>query len=231
MEENVLPLKRFVMISLSVHFLLFGAQYLINAVYSKAEFAVEAAPTSIDVVFVQEEEEVLPPPVEDTPDEIITIEEPAEEIVPVPVKEFISPEEISRKEYDPVDLPLDENLEFKKFKIAPLVKNSVKKEIQPFERLTQQGALSEVNPDYLRNPAPAYPHRARQKGWEGLVLLKVLVNTSGHPVDIAVEKTSGHSILDDAAVKSVKGWKFFPARLGNVAVESTVEVPVRFQLE
>src|SRR3990167_3843617 len=41
------------------------------------------------------------------------------------------------------------------------------------------GAIQKAKPGYLRNPAPPYPHMAREKGWEGTVILKVFVERDG----------------------------------------------------
>ena len=96
---------------------------------------------------------------------------------------------------------------------------------------TNQGAETEIKPFYLNNPAPHYPYEARQKGWEGTVLLMVQVDNNGKPISVDIEQTSGHKVLDDAAVKAVKTWNFRPASLGGLKVESSVEVPVRFDLQ
>lgn len=93
------------------------------------------------------------------------------------------------------------------------------------------GALTEAKPNYLKNPAPAYPWEAREKGWEGVVVLKVAVDKDGRPVRLEREKSSGHDILDESALKTVRKWRFRPARLGAIPVDSTVLVPVRFELD
>jgi periplasmic protein TonB len=96
---------------------------------------------------------------------------------------------------------------------------------------SQGGAITEAKPDYLQNPAPEYPFEARRKGWEGTVLLEVAVDRSGHPLDIKVIQSSGYTILDKTALKAVKEWKFLPAKLGEMPVESMVKVPIRFDLD
>lgn len=93
------------------------------------------------------------------------------------------------------------------------------------------GAITQARPNYLKNPAPAYPRQAREKGWEGLVVLHVTVDVSGRPVDIEKETSSGYEILDESALKTVRSWRFLPARLAGVAVRSSVRVPIRFELE
>jgi protein TonB len=93
------------------------------------------------------------------------------------------------------------------------------------------GAITEAKPNYLRNPAPPYPWEARQKGWQGVVILKVIVDRSGNPKNVEKEKGSGYAILDESALKTVKQWRFHPAQYGALPVESLVRVPVRFELE
>ncbi len=84
--------------------------------------------------------------------------------------------------------------------------------------------------DYLRNPAPEYPPMARRHGEQGRVLLRVLVGASGDPREIAVKTSSGSERLDRAAQESVRRWRFVPARIGIVAVDAWVIVPIVFAL-
>ena len=92
-------------------------------------------------------------------------------------------------------------------------------------------ALEEALPDYNANPPISYPNRARRKGYEGTVLLEVLVNRNGKVDDLRILASSGYAILDSSAVKSVKTWSFKPAKKGNDTVDMWVQVPVRFKLE
>jgi len=83
---------------------------------------------------------------------------------------------------------------------------------------------------YRSTPVPPYPAAARAQGLEGVVVLTVRVGADGRVGDIRVKSSSGARILDDSAVAAVKSWTFAPARQGPRAVESWVEVPVRFVL-
>jgi len=83
---------------------------------------------------------------------------------------------------------------------------------------------------YLNNPAPAYPARSRRAREEGQVILRVLVSPEGHPVQIEVRTGSGFSGLDQAAVATVRQWRFAPARLGDLPVSAWVLVPIEFSL-
>jgi protein TonB len=83
---------------------------------------------------------------------------------------------------------------------------------------------------YLRNPAPDYPPMAQRRGLEGQVVLKVHVLASGQPDSVTVARSSGHAILDEAAVKAVVSWAFAPARRGHTAVDGWVQVPLSFKI-
>jgi protein TonB len=83
---------------------------------------------------------------------------------------------------------------------------------------------------YLRNPAPDYPAAAQKRGLEGKVVLKVHVLASGQPDNVSVAKSSGHQILDDAALKAVTQWAFAPARRGQTAIDGWVQVPLTFKI-
>lgn len=80
------------------------------------------------------------------------------------------------------------------------------------------------------NPRPAYPPRAVRGGIEGRVLLTVEVLPSGQIADVAVEETSGHPMLDRAALEAVRRWRFTPALRLGVPVRARVLVPVAFSL-
>lgn len=82
----------------------------------------------------------------------------------------------------------------------------------------------------LNNPKPRYPFAARRQGIEGSVVLLVLVRADGSCGDVMVKQSSGYSVLDTAALETVRKWRFIPARRGARAVETRVHVPVTFRL-
>jgi protein TonB len=72
---------------------------------------------------------------------------------------------------------------------------------------------------------------ARRRGDQGVVLLRVHVRADGSVVTAEIKQSSGSSLLDDAALQTVReSWRFVPARLNSTPVESWVEVPIRFVL-
>ena len=87
------------------------------------------------------------------------------------------------------------------------------------------------NAGYLHNPPPPYPLVARRNGEQGTVILRVRVTRDGMPASVDIEKPSGSSHLDDAALETVRTWRFVPARQNGQPVEARVLVPVVFKLE
>ena len=85
-------------------------------------------------------------------------------------------------------------------------------------------------PQYRHCPAPPYPAAARAQRLSGEVLLRVAVLENGAVESVALRRSSGHALLDEAALRAVRGWRFAPAHRGERAVPATVEVPVRFAL-
>lgn len=82
----------------------------------------------------------------------------------------------------------------------------------------------------LNNPAPRYPYAARQRGQEGRVVLAVRVARDGSALEVRVAESSGHRLLDQAALEAVQGWRFEPAQEAARTVESELLVPVTFRL-
>jgi len=97
-----------------------------------------------------------------------------------------------------------------------------------------QPAIPDSSPDYsvvwLHNNPPRYPHAARRRGLEGRVVLHVEVLAAGSCGHIELLQSSGHEILDEAAIKAVKHWRFVPARHLGFAVSSWLNIPIRFEL-
>lgn len=83
----------------------------------------------------------------------------------------------------------------------------------------------------LSSSRPRYPASARQSGWEGTVVVRVLIDSSGSPASVSVRSSSGKEVFDDAAVQAVQRWRFSPATRGGKPVSSYYDVRVRFSLD
>jgi protein TonB len=54
---------------------------------------------------------------------------------------------------------------------------------------------------------------------------------SGGAGRIEIRQSSGHDMLDQAAIKAVTGWRFEPARISGTAITAWADVPIRFKLD
>lgn len=103
----------------------------------------------------------------------------------------------------------------------------------PESGLRQEGPISapRFDPAYLNNPKPPYPLQARRRGIEGKVVLKVQVTTAGHAHTVEMQHSSGNASLDEAALDTVRNWRFVPAMRGETPVAAAVLIPISFKLE
>ena len=85
---------------------------------------------------------------------------------------------------------------------------------------------------YAVAPPPPYPRDALRAGAQGTVLLRVLVDTDGKPLQVMVERSSGHRSLDREAVRQVQArWRFEPALHHGQPVQAWGLVPIGFSLQ
>jgi protein TonB len=156
---------------------------------------------------------------------------------PVPVRERNNAATHARPAAPAIEMPAERSVEAIS-PSAPFVPDRTAPDPSPArapesERPAATAQLSPpvFNAAYLRNPAPRYPLIARRNGEQGTVTLRVLVARDGTPARVAIEKTSGSAHLDDAALETVRSWRFVPARRGEETIEAWVLVPIVFRLE
>ena len=70
-----------------------------------------------------------------------------------------------------------------------------------------------------------YPKEAIDRGLEGEAVVLLLLDETGNPAAARIEQSSGHRILDDAALRAVRSLKSLPA-----AAPRETLLPVRFRL-
>ena len=79
---------------------------------------------------------------------------------------------------------------------------------------------------------PPYPPMARRLGQQGTVILSITVAADGSVSAAQIATSSGIPELDQAALEWVKGhWRYKPAMQGGVAVPSTTQAAVKFDLK
>lgn len=82
---------------------------------------------------------------------------------------------------------------------------------------------------FLSQKSPAYPLISRERGEEGVVTLRIEILTTGQVGQVKIVKSSGHKLLDHAALKSAATWRFgFSKEKPNHS--SWARVPIRFRL-
>jgi len=99
-----------------------------------------------------------------------------------------------------------------------------------------------ISPPVLLTPAATYPGdgyvvvldrtavspQMRTVAAEGRVVVKVLVLADGSVGRSEVASSSGHPVLDQAALSASLGWRFRPATRDGRPIDAWVIVPVRF---
>lgn len=86
------------------------------------------------------------------------------------------------------------------------------------------------NVAYLNNPKPDYPAAARRMRLQGEVIVRAMVEPSGRAGDLKIQRSSGVELLDEAALRAVRDYRFVPARRGAEAVTHWVDIPFAFRL-
>jgi TonB family protein len=79
----------------------------------------------------------------------------------------------------------------------------------------------------VRRVKPEYPVRARREGWQGTVVVQVVLSSNGTIKSLNVLKSSGYDLLDRAAVEAIRGWQFS----SNVPEGCEGKITMRFVLE
>ncbi len=73
-----------------------------------------------------------------------------------------------------------------------------------------------------------YPPQARSRGWKGTVLLVASLDAQGRLQELTVQKSSGHSVLDQAAASLVRRVTPIGNPLGRPLA---IEIPIVYELK
>ncbi|QTD45125.1 energy transducer TonB [Ottowia testudinis] len=91
--------------------------------------------------------------------------------------------------------------------------------------------LPSARADYLSNPPPVYPPMSRRLGEQGKVILRVLIGADGLAKEAHLARSSGFERLDQAALETVRQWRYRPGMRDGVAEAMWFNVPINFVLE
>jgi len=89
---------------------------------------------------------------------------------------------------------------------------------------------TQMSPTFRPDVQDYYPETSRRNNEEGRTTVKICTDVKGKITNVEVANSSGHPLLDDAAVKVGKAYRFKPATQEGHAVESCATLPVRFEL-
>lgn len=81
------------------------------------------------------------------------------------------------------------------------------------------------------SPTPRYPRRAQKRAQQGKVLVSIFIGENGAAYDAKVVESSGHKLLDDAALKTAMEWRFMPAIQNGVPIKSVNNQSFVFSLQ
>ena len=86
-------------------------------------------------------------------------------------------------------------------------------------------------PTLKGNPVPIrYPRWAVQEGWEGTFVIAIEVLKSGEVGRWSVIRSTGYSLLDETATKTIRQWHFHPGTEMGQSVVMCIQIPVHFEL-
>ncbi len=84
-------------------------------------------------------------------------------------------------------------------------------------------------PGVIGGPAPIYPKDALDRNLTGRVTLAVAVGAEGIVSSVTVKASSGHEVLDEAAVRAIKrAWTFQPGLKDGKPTPGTITVTFEF---
>ena len=120
--------------------------------------------------------------------------------------------------------------------IAPATASNVSPNASPVQSPAAPPAPAKVEPpssdaQYLQNPKPSYPVLSRRMNEQGKVVVRVLIGVEGQAQKAEIFQSSGFERLDQAALKTVLGWRYVPGKRGGVAEAMWFNVPINFVLE
>ena len=147
-------------------------------------------------------------------------------VKPLPPKPISVPHAAPAAIHPPVVVPTDEG-----HTAAPSVPLAAPS-TAPSTDASPTVATAPVEATLAYRSAPlSYPRAALVRRLQGTVLLRVLVDETGKPVDVQIARSSGYTLLDHSAREQVlSGWRFTPAMANGHPVRAWAQVPVSFTL-
>ena len=98
----------------------------------------------------------------------------------------------------------------------------------PQPKMARVGFQGIREPKKVFNVVPEYPVFARQANVEGVVILEAVLDENGNVKSVRV--LTSKPLLDDAAIRAVRQWRYTPTLLNGIPVPVLMTITVNFQL-
>ena len=85
--------------------------------------------------------------------------------------------------------------------------------------------------DWVRVPEIEYPLASRRLKEEGTVVVRALIDTRGVPKQVVLQRSSGHTRLDQQALRAAMTARVKPRTENGVPFEFWIAMPLAFELE
>ena len=156
-------------------------------------------------------------------------------------KKVIAKEKVEKKP-EPVKKQTEKAVESKKSsaKTAPAKTKPAPKEkitenkqqtVKKNEGLQEKPQLIQKSRFLSKPTPPKYPRLAKRKGLEGTVTYEVWLDEKGKQVKLLLKDSSGAKVLDVAALKAIKNWKFSPHTINGKSIAHRIYIPISFKLD
>ena len=91
--------------------------------------------------------------------------------------------------------------------------------------------LPSSSADYLNNPPPPYPPLSKRLNEQGRVVIRARIEIDGTASQAEVRTSSGYQRLDQAALQTVKRWRYVPGKRAGVPEAMWFNIPIQFVLD
>src|SRR5690349_9903703 len=85
-------------------------------------------------------------------------------------------------------------------------------------------------PQLKKSVMPRYPDSERYEGKEGWVVVNLMVDPNGKPMEPTVVESTGNRTFEKEALRSVMSWTFEPAALGDQPILAGANVKITFAM-
>ena len=223
-KEPLRPWTRRMLLATVVFFHV-GAGYALTQIEPARLVVGDTAP--MEVSFVAPPAPPAPPPPEaEPPPELESMIEPPPPDLPPPTFPIVTP---PPKPKPPP--PPQRHVTPRQATPQPVPPSAAPPAPAPPAQQAGPRTVSDAQVGYLTRPSPIYPARSRRANEQGIVVVRVLVDPTGRPSQVMLQKSSGHPELDDSALSSLRAARFRPFVDAGAAQAVWVICPIGFALQ